>query len=70
MRCFIYNSRNLYKVLNVFQNSGCKLIYNSRNLYKVLNFANDVDHFLIYNSRNLYKVLNGLRVSEVVNYLQ
>ena len=33
----IYNSRNLYKVLNIMENSSLALIYNSRNLYKVLN---------------------------------
>ena len=33
----IYNSRNLYKVLNKRINTSKLTIYNSRNLYKVLN---------------------------------
>ena len=34
---FIYNSRNLYKVLNKDKLDQGEKIYNSRNLYKVLN---------------------------------
>ena len=34
---YIYNSRNLYKVLNAEMLNGVLDIYNSRNLYKVLN---------------------------------
>ena len=33
----IYNSRNLYKVLNKMKIRDFLIIYNSRNLYKVLN---------------------------------
>ena len=33
----IYNSRNLYKVLNQKERTDGYDIYNSRNLYKVLN---------------------------------
>ena len=33
----IYNSRNLYKVLNLQAKLDDLQIYNSRNLYKVLN---------------------------------
>ena len=54
----IYNSRNLYKVLNYRNNKKVNMIYNSRNLYKVLNIRMAVTNLAIYNSRNLYKVLN------------
>ena len=56
----IYNSRNLYKVLNINNREWKITIYNSRNLYKVLNSLLNHIHNHIYNSRNLYKVLNKI----------
>ena len=46
LKLYIYNSRNLYKVLNKRKLKNKEGIYNSRNLYKVLNIRWKICDFL------------------------
>ncbi len=76
-QALIYNSRNLYAVLdNQAAHEAKQPIYNSRNLYAVLDLWLAGQVTWIYNSRNLYAVLdfwhsrNGFRSTTVEIYMR
>jgi len=54
----IYNSRNLFRLIDEWTGEAWRQIYNSRNLFRLIDVPIIDRQIEIYNSRNLFRLID------------